>query len=443
MKIQLSEHFTYGKLVRFCLPTIAMMIFTSVYGIVDGFFVSNYVGKTAFAGVNLIWPFLMIIGCFGFMIGTGGSALVSRTMGEGKADEANRYFTMLFYLTLISGVFLSVLGAVFIGPIARFLGATEEMLPYCKWYGGIMASFNFAFMLQFFFQSFFVTAGKPQLGFIATTVAGICNIVLDRLFVAVLDFGVAGAAAASVIGQVVGGVLPVFYFMRENPSLLKFTKTKMELRPLLSSCANGASELLSNISASLVGMLYNARLMMLAGEDGISAYGVLMYTQMIFAAVFIGYAIGTAPVIGYHYGAADRSELKSLRRKSTVLMLSSGIVMMGLAWLLASPLSQFFVGYDAELLRVTEHAFYIFAFSFVLAGFNIFASSFFTALSNGAVSAAISFLRTCVFQVAAVLLLPALFGGIDGIWWALTFAESGAFIVSTLFIIIKRKKYQY
>lgn len=443
MQIQLSEHFTYGKLIRFCLPTVAMMIFTSVYGVVDGFFVSNYVGKTAFAGVNLIWPFLMIIGCFGFMIGTGGSALVSRTMGEGNSEKANRYFTMLFFLTLISGILLSVFGAVFIGPIARFLGATDEMLPYCIGYGSIMASFNFAFMLQFFFQSFFVTAGKPNLGFIATTVAGLCNIVLDWLFIAVFDFGVAGAAAASVIGQIIGGVLPVIYFARKNPSLLRFAKTKMELRPLVSSCANGSSELLSNISTSLVGMLYNARLMVFAGEDGISAYGVLMYTQMIFAAIFIGYAIGTAPIIGYHYGAANHAELKSLRRKSTFLMLSFGIVMMCLAWLLASPLSQFFVGYDEELLNVTKHAFYIFAFSFVLSGFNIFASSFFTALSNGAVSAAISFLRTCVFQVASVLLLPILLGGIDGIWWALSFAEAGAFIVSTVFLVANRKKYNY
>lgn len=443
MQIQLSEHFTYGKLARFCLPTIAMMIFTSVYGIVDGFFVSNYVGKTAFAAVNLIWPFLMIIGCFGFMIGTGGSALVSRTMGEGKEHDANRYFTMLLILTVVSGAVLSVIGTVFMRPIAYLLGATEEMIPYCMGYGCVMAAFNFAFMMQFFFQSFFVTAGKPQLGFLATTVAGLSNIVLDWLFIAVFDFGVVGAAAASVIGQVVGGVLPVFYFIRKNPSLLRLVKTKLELRPLLASCANGSSELMSNISASLVSMLFNNRLLKYAGEDGISAYGVLMYTQMIFAAVFIGYAIGTAPVIGYHYGAANHSELKSLKKKSIVLMLSSGIVMMALAWVLASPLSRFFVGYDEELLHVTEHAFYIFAFSFVLAGFNIFASSFFTALSNGAVSATISFLRTCVFQVAAVMLLPVIMGGIDGIWWAVTVAEVAAFIVSVIFIAENRKKYKY
>lgn len=443
MQIQLSEHFTYGKLARFCLPTIAMMIFTSVYGIVDGFFVSNYVGKTAFAAVNLIWPFLMIIGCFGFMIGTGGSALVSRTMGEGKEHDANRYFTMLLILTAVSGAVLSVIGTVFMRPIAYLLGATEEMIPYCMGYGCVMAAFNFAFMMQFFFQSFFVTAGKPQLGFLATTVAGLSNIVLDWLFIAVFDFGVVGAAAASVIGQVVGGVLPVFYFIRKNPSLLRLVKTKLELRPLLASCANGSSELMSNISASLVSMLFNNRLLKYAGEDGISAYGVLMYTQMIFAAVFIGYAIGTAPVIGYHYGAANHSELKSLKKKSIVLMLSSGIVMMALARVLASPLSRFFVGYDEELLNVTEHAFYIFAFSFVLAGFNIFASSFFTALSNGAVSAAISFLRTCVFQVAAVMVLPVIMGGIDGIWWAVTVAEVAAFIVSVIFIAENRKKYKY
>lgn len=443
MNIQLSEHFSYKKLILFCIPTVAMMIFTSVYGIVDGFFVSNYVGKTAFAAVNLIWPFIMIIGCFGFMLGSGGSALVSRTLGQGDAKRANRYFTMLLYLTLILGAVTSILGVVFIRPISIFLGATEEMLPHCITYGRIMSAFNFAFILQYFFQSFFVTAQKPGLGFWATTVAGLSNIVLDALFIAVFDWGIAGAAVASVIGQIIGGVLPVFYFLFKNSSLLRFTKTRLELRPLVHACVNGSSELMSNISASLVSMLYNSRLMELAGENGISAYGVLMYTQMIFAAVFIGYSIGTAPIIGFHYGAANHGELKSLLKKSVTLMLSFGLIMMLCAWALSAPLSTLFVGYDAELSAFTRHAFMIFAFSFVLSGYNIFSSSFFTALSNGAVSAAISFLRTLVFQVLSVILLPILIGGVDGIWWSLTFAEVAAAIVSTLFILCLRKKYNY
>lgn len=420
-----------------------MMIFTSIYGIVDGFFVSNYVGKTAFAAVNLVYPFIMVIGCFGFMIGTGGSALVSRTLGRGDKEQANRYFTMLLYLTFILGIATSLIGVIFIREIAGFLGATSEMLPYCVTYGRIMCAFNFAFMLQFFFQSFFVTAEKPSLGFWATTAAGLTNIVLDWLFIAVFDWGISGAAIASVIGQAVGGVLPIFYFMGKNSSLLKFTKTKLEIRPLLAACANGSSELMSNISASIVSMLYNARLMALAGENGISAYGVLMYTQLIFAAIFIGYAIGTAPVIGFHYGAANHTELKSLLKKSVTLMLSFGCIMMISAWVLSSPLSDIFVGYDEELADFTCHAFKIFAFSFVLSGFNIFSSSFFTALSNGAVSAAISFLRTLVFQIAAVMILPVIFNGVDGIWWALTFAEIAAFIVSVSFIIAFKGKYKY
>lgn len=443
MNTQLSGHFGYLRLIRFCLPTIAMMIFTSVYGIVDGFFVSNYAGKTAFAAINLVYPFIMITASVGFMIGTGGSALVSRTMGEGRSQLANRYFTMLLYLTLILGAVISVSAAVFIRPISLLLGATEEMLPFCISYGGTLAAFTFAFMLQFFFQSFFVTAGKPAMGFIVTTVAGTANILLDALFCAVLDMGALGAAAASVIGQIIGGVLPIGYFVFKNSSLLRFVKTGLSLRPLLSSCINGSSELMSNISASLVSILYNSRLMFYAGEDGISAYGVLMYTQMIFSAVFIGYSIGSAPIIGYNYGASNHAELKSLKSKSIGLMLSTGVFMMLAAWLLASPLSKFFVGYDAELLKMTEHAFFIFAFSFVLSGFNIFASSFFTALSNGAVSAAISFLRTLVFQVTAVLVLPLLLGGLDGIWWAVTFAEAAAAIVSALFIFALRKKYKY
>lgn len=442
MNIQLSEHFTYKKLFRFCLPSVLMMIFTSIYGIVDGFFVSNYVGKTAFAAVNLIMPFIIIMACFGFMIGTGGGALVAKTLGEGDKEESNRYFTMMLYLTLILGVIMSVLGAVFVRPISYFLGATEDMIEDCVTYGRIMNAFNGAYMLQYFFQSFFVTAGKPNLGFGVTIAAGLTNIALDALFIAGFDWGVAGAAIASVIGQCVGGVLPIVYFIRPNKSLLRFKKTGLRMSPLLKACYNGSSELMSSVSASIVGMLYNFQLLKYSGENGIAAYGVVMYTQMIFSSIFLGYAVGTAPVVSYHYGAGNHAELKNMLKKGLSVMIIGGIIMMLLARGFASPLSKFFVGYDAELFEMTKHAFKIFAFSYMLFGTNIFASSFFTSLNNGGVSAAISFLRTFVFQIGAVLILPLMLG-VDGIWLAVTCAEALALIVSAAFLISKRKKYNY
>lgn len=442
MKIQLSEHFTYQKLFRFCLPTIAMMLCTSLYGIVDGFFVSNYVGKTAFASVNLVMPFLMILACFGFMIGTGGSALVGKTLGEGKREKANQYFTMMIYLTIILGVIVTVIGIVFMRPISYMLGASEAMIDDCVVYGTIINAFNLAFMFQYLFQSFFVTAEKPQLGFIVTVAAGLTNMVLDALFVAVFDWGIAGAAWASVIGQCVGGLLPLLYFFRPNDSLLRLTKTGLEVRALLKACLNGSSELMTSISSSFVGMLYNFQLLKYAGENGIAAYGVVMYTHMIFSAIFLGYTIGTAPVVSYHYGAGNHDELKSMLKKSVVIMLGSGIAMFFLAQVLSVPLSRIFVGYDPLLQTMTKGALSIYAYAFVLFGLNVFASAFFTALNNGVVSAAISFLRTLVFQTFAVLVMPALLG-LEGIWWAVTVAEGLALVVSTAFIFGKRKQYHY
>lgn len=442
MNIQLSEHFTYKKLFRFCLPTIAMMLCTSLYGIVDGYFISNFVGKTPFAAVNLIFPFLMILGCFGFMIGTGGSALVGKTLGEGAKEKANRYFTMMVWLAVILGIILSVIGHICMRPVAHLLGATDAMIEDCVLYGRIMNAFNTAFMLQYLFQSFFVTAGKPHLGFLATMAAGLTNVVLDALFIAVFHWGVAGAAGASVIGQCIGGILPLFYFLRQNDSLLKLRKTKLEASVLLKSCLNGSSELMTNISVSIVSMLFNFQLIQYAGENGIASYGVVMYTQMIFAAIFLGYAIGTAPIISFHYGAGHHDELKNMLQKSMLIMLLSGIAMLLLAWALAPALSSFFVGYDEELYNMTKHALTLYAFSFVLYGINVFASSFFTALNNGVVSAVISFLRTLVFQTLAVLVLPLLLG-LNGIWLAVTFAEILALIVSATFILLKRKQYHY
>lgn len=442
MKIKLSDHFTYSKLLRFVFPSIIMMVFTSIYGVVDGLFVSNFAGKTAFASINLVMPFVMILGGIGFMIGTGGTALVSKVLGEGKKEKANEIFTMMIVFTLLLGALLSVIGVISMPWVAKFLGATEEMMADCVIYGRIVTGFTVAFMLQNVFQSFLIAAEKPKLGLLATVLAGIANMALDAIFIIVFKWGVAGAAIATGLSQCVGGIFPLIYFLRKNSSLLRLTTTKLEIKPILNACGNGSSELMSNISSSVVSMIYNFQLMKYVGEDGVSAYGVLMYVQFIFVAIYIGYAIGCAPITGYHFGARNHNELKNMLRKSSFLSAVSGVVLTILAIALSSPLAKLFVGYDEELYELTRHAFRLFAYSFLLAGFNIFTSSFFTALNNGAVSAVISFMRTLIFQTSSVLILP-IFLGVDGIWWAITVAEFFAFILSLIFLFAKRKKYNY
>ena len=442
MNIRLSEHFTYKKMLRFTLPSIIMMIFTSIYGVVDGFFISNYVGKTPFAAVNFIMPFLMILGAVGFMFGTGGSALISKTMGEGDNEKAKRIFSLFVYVTVACGIVIAALGIIFIHPVAELLGAEGQMLEDCVTYGRIILVALPFYMLQYEFQSFFSTAEKPQLGLGVTVAAGLTNIVLDALFMMVFKWGLIGGAAATAISQMIGGIVPLIYFLRPNTSLLKLTKTSFDGKALLKACINGSSELMSNISMSIVSMLYNTQLLKYAGEDGVAAYGVLMYVNMIFLAAFIGYSVGTSPVIGYHYGANNQTELKSLLKKSGSIICAFAICMFMFAEVLANPLAGIFVGYDEALMDMTINAFRIFSFSFLCAGFSIFGSAFFTALNNGLISALISFLRTLVFQVIAVLVLPIFFG-LNGIWFSIVTAEIISVIVTLAFIFGKRKKYGY
>ena len=441
-QIQLSDHFTYQKLLRFVLPSIVMMVFTSIYGVVDGLFVSNFAGKTPFAAINLVMPFIMVLGGIGFMIGTGGTALVSKVLGEGEPEKAKRYFTMMILFTLLVGAVLAVFGMTMMEKVARFLGATDEMLHDCVLYGRIVISFTAAFMLQNVFQSFLIAAEKPKLGLIATVAAGVTNMALDALFIAGFHWGVAGAAIATGLSQCVGGLFPLIYFLRPNSSKLRLVRTKLELRPILNACGNGSSELMSNISSSIVSMIYNFQLLKYIGEDGISAYGVLMYVQFVFIAIDIGYSIGCAPIVGFHFGAQNHTELKNMLGKSVKLMCGAGVVMAVLAQVLAAPLARLFVGYDEVLYTLTCHAFRLFSFAFLFAGFNIFASSFFTALNNGLISAVISFLRTLVLQTSSVILLPLIFG-VDGIWYAITAAEIFATTISVIFLFAKRKKYHY
>lgn len=440
--IQLSDHFTYARLFRFVLPSIVMMVFTSIYGVVDGLFVSNFAGKTAFASINLIMPFLIILGAMGFMLGTGGTALVSRVLGEGDKERANEYFSMITLFGILLGVILTVVGVLAMRPMAILLGATEAMVDDCVLYGRIVVCFLTSFMLQNMFQSFLIAAERPKFGLLITLAAGVTNMVLDALFVGVFRWGIAGAAIATGISQTVGGVVPLMYFLFSKSSPLRLRWTKFEGQPLLRSCANGSSELMSNISGSLIGMLYNAQLMRFLGEDGVATYGVLMYVQFIFVAIDIGYSIGCAPIISYHYGAQNHPELRNLLTKGLKVMGILGIVMTIAAISLSGTLANIFVGYDATLCELTRHAFHLFSFAFLLAGFNIFLSSFFTALNNGGVSAAISFLRTLVFQAASVILLPMALD-VDGLWWAASAAEALAFVVSIGFLLAMKGKYHY
>lgn len=442
MKINLSEHFTYKKLIKFTLPTIIMMIFTSIYGVVDGLFISNIVGSNAFASINLIMPAIMIIGTIGFMIGTGGSAIVSKTLGEGNKEKANKYFSMLVYLEIILGILFTVIALLVIEPVAKMLGATEEMMNDCLTYGRILLIGMTAFILQNSFQSFMVVAEKPKFGLIISIISGVTNIVLDFILIYLFKWGVAGAAIATISSQFVGAIIPMIYFSRKNNTMLRLGKTKFELSPIIKTCTNGSSEMVTNLSMSLVNILFNMQLMKFAGVNGVSAYGVIMYVGFLFVGTYVGYSVGTAPVISYHYGANNKEELKGLLNKSIKLLGAVAVIMTILAEIFAKPLASIFVSYDKELLELTINALRLYSLSYIISWFNIFASSFFTALNDGFVSALISFIRTLLFQVITILVLPAIWGT-NGIWLSVLVAEIFSIIVSIICFIKNRKKYQY
>lgn len=443
MAVHLSEHFTYKKLFKAVYPSICMMIFTSIYSIVDGLFVSNYVGTTPFAALNLIYPVMMCIGGVGFMFGAGGSALVSKTLGEGNKEKANKIFSMIVIFTSVSALSLSVIAYVFIKPLSLLLGATPEMLPHCISYGKILLVGMIFFMLQNLFQNFFVVAEKPVLGFLVIVIAGFTNIILDAIFVAIFKWGLVGAAFATITSQFVCALISFIYFIRKNnKSLLHLVKTKLETKHIVNSALNGSSELLSNISASIISILFNFQLLKFAGENGVAAYGIIMYLGFIFAAVYFGYSVGVSPIIGYNYGAQRHDELKNLLKKSLILTVISGIIMTILTIGLARPLSAIFVSYDKELLDMTTNGMRLYGISFLICGLNIFSSAFFTSLNNGLISALISFMRTLVFQIICVYILPT-FWGLNGIWLSITISEILSVILSILCLVLNKKKYKY
>lgn len=442
MAIGLADHFTYKKLIHFVVPCIAMMIVTSLYSIVDGFFVSNFAGKNAFAAVNLVMPVLMGFSSFGFMIGTGGSALVAFTLGDGNQEKANQIFSMLIEFTVLLGILFSVVGIIFMPQIAHILGATELIFDDCVLYGRILLVTLTFYMLANSFQSFLVTAERAKMGLIITITAGVINMLLDYLFVGVLQGGIAGAGYATALSQIVGGMIPMIYFLKRNGSVLRLRLTKLDVHAIGKACSNGSSEMMSNLSTSLIGILYNFQLMKYASENGIAAYGVIMYVSFIFIAIFIGYSIGIGPVIGYHHGANHNIELKNILRKSLTLILIVAITMTVLAECFAGPVAKVFVGYDPILMDMTKQAMTIYSLSFLFSGFNIFGSAFFTGLNNGKISAIISFLRTWVIEVASILLLPLILG-MEGVWMAIVLAEGVALMVTVSMLLLNKKKYGY
>ena len=442
MKIQLSDHFTTGRLLRFALPSIVMMIFTSFYGVVDGIFVSNFTGSTAFASLNLVWPYIMILGGVGFILGVGGTALVSYQMGTGDRKLANRTFSLIVYAGIVVGLLLTLFGELTMAPVCRLMGASEDMLPYCVKYGRVMLLGIIPFTLQNMFQSFLVAAEKPRLGLWVTVAAGITNMGLDYLFMGPFHWGVVGAAWATMLSECVGGLIPLLYFCFPNSSLYRLGRTRWDGAALLQTCTNGMSEFVTNISMSLVNMLYNRQLMAYIGEDGVAAYGVIQYVAFFFVAIYIGYSMGTAPIVSYHYGAENYDELKNLFKKGLGFIAVAALVMITLSQTLANVVAGIFVGYDAELTRLTAHAFRVYSLAFLLSGFNIYGSDFFTALNNGKISATISFLRTILFEMSAVMLLPLALG-VEGIWVSLPIAEALAVIVTLQFLIRKRHVYHY
>lgn len=443
MKIKLADHFSYGKLIRFTMPSIMMMVFTSIYGMVDGFFISNYVGKSAFAAVNLIIPYLQILGGVGAMLGVGGSALVAKTLGEGDRKRAGEYFTMMVKLMVLVGVFFTVLGIALLRPMAYVFGATDSMIDDCVLYGRTCLFFNTILLMQYGFQSYLIVAEQPKLGLLVTVIAGCTNMVLDFVFMAVLKTGVMGAALATGMSQCIGCFVPLIWFMsKKNTSSLKFRKAGIEIKPMLRACANGSSEMLSSVSASITGILYNMQLMKYAGEDGVAAYGVVMYGAFIFIGIYMGYSSGSSPVMGYHYGAQNHGEMKNILKKSMIILSVAAAALTLTAMLMAPVIADFFVGYDQELSDMTARAFRICAIPFLIMWFNIYASSFFTALNDGAVSAAISFARSLVLPIICIIVLPLIFK-LDGVWFSLVASETLAVIVSAVFMITKRKKYNY
>lgn len=447
MPVSISEHFTYRKIARATIFPIMLMVFISLYSVVDGIFIANCSNNNAFAAVNLIFPLIMIIGSIGFMLGTGGTALVSKYLGEGNKDKANKTFSLIIYTTFVFGVIFSIIGFFLVKPVVNLmaslsLDSTEEMKEYAVLYGRVMMLGQIAFMMQNVFHSFFMVAEKGKMAFLFTLIAGISNIIFDALFIAVLKMGILGAALGTIIGYVIGGIGPLIYFIFKKDLPIRLCRTNIDFKDLFQAIYNGMSEFISNIAMNLVSVIYNAQLLKAFGVNGISAYGIIMYLSFVFAAIFIGYSIGMAPAVGYNYGAKNNKELRNILRKSMRAMLVLGIAMFTLSVSTAYPFAYLFSRGEKELIDLTVHATLIYSLAYLAFGFSMFSSSFFTALNNGAVSTIISLTRTLVFQIGMILLFPLIFGP-NALWWALVVGELLNVVLDSIFLLINKKKYGY
>lgn len=441
MQNDISKEFTLPSLIKFTLPTIVMLVFVASYTIVDGIFVSRFVGTTALSAMNIVFPLINILIGLGIMMGTGGSAIIGRKLGEGKEEEARSAFTLVTVFSIIVGLVISALCFLFIQPLSILLGADENLLPYCIAYGRIMMAFYTVSVVQTLFQTLFITAGKPQLGLWLNVAAGLANILFDYVFIVLLDMGIAGAAWGTVSGFLIGGIPALVYFAKPR-TVLYFVKPRWNGRIILQTMTNGSSEMVTNAAMAITTLLFNLAMMELLGEDGVAAITIVLYAQFLFSSAYLGFASGAAPVFSYNYGNRNIPQLKWLFKTCLCIILISSVVCFAFSYLMAVPTIAIFTPKESNTYAITLYGYKIFVWNFLFAGINIFASSFFTALSNGKVSAMISFLRTFVFVAGSILLLPK-FLGIDGIWLAVPVAEAVTVLVALFLLAINRKHYHY
>ena len=448
MKIRLSDHFTFKKLLKAALAPMLMMVFTSLYTIVDGVCISNFCGKESFAGVNLIFPIIMIVGGLGFMLGTGGSALVGKLLGEKKDLEARQTFTMTIIFTILIGLTITIAGVLLIETLVYAMTSvatgdiSQKMIDEAILYGRLLMAGQVFFMLQNVFQSFFIVDEKPVLGFVFILIGGLTNIVLDILFIGVCKWGIIGAAAATICGYLSGSLGPIIYFLIRKNDYIHFERTKLKLKPLIKICFNGSSEFVNNISSSIVSIVFNMQLLHYFGEDGINAYGIIMYLAFVFTAIFLGYSSAVAPIESYNYGAQNNKELKNVLIKSLIITSILSVSMFIISFTLAEPFSFIFANGSDTLLKITTNGMRIYSIAFLFIGLSIYISTFFTALNNGLISALIAFLRTLVFQIVFVFVFP-LFLGKYGIFFAILAAEIMSILLAITFLLIYKKKYRY
>ena len=437
----LDQKWSAGSLLRFAFPTIVMMIFMGLYTIVDTIFVAQFVNTDALSSINIVCPIINITVGLGTMIATGGNAIVSRKMGAGENQEAKEDFTLLILTGAVIGFLILLGGTIWIDKIVYALGASDLLFPYCKDYLMVLFLFIPANILQTLFSNLFVTAGKPTLGLALAVLAGIANIVFDYVFIVLLQMGIKGAAIGTGIGYMIPSIIGTVFFLMKR-SELHFCKPNMDASVLLKSCSNGVSELVSQCSAAVTTFLFNVTMMKLLGEDGVAAITVLIYSQFLLTTLYIGFSMGTAPVVSYNYGSGNVKQLKKTVRICFSFIAGISIFVFLFSLLGGESIAKVFAENNRNVFEITKNGFSIFSFSFLFSGCNIFSSALFTALSNGKASATISFLRTFGFITVSLLVLPR-FLEVTGVWLAVPFAELFTLMLTVYLLCRHRKQYNY